>query len=150
MARIPLLALAVLALAAGGCRTEEPKLPAACRGAPASIAAALRVAPAPVRLRDGTRLSTCLRRARSDAELQGVGLAFTSVADALAARIASSDAVAVELGYLIAAARRGAQKTNGVGLELQRRLEQSVGVDGPPPARRAAFSRGAAAGKRTG
>ena len=150
MARISLLALAVLGLTAAGCRTEEPKLPAACRGAPASIAAALRVAPAPVRLPDGTRLSTCLQRARSDAELQDVGVTFTSVADGLAARIARSDADALQLGYLIAAARHGARRTNGVGLELQRRLEQSVGLDGPPPARRAAFERGSAAGKRTG
>src|SRR2546421_5567943 len=150
MARISLLALTVLGLVAAGCRTEEPKLPAACRGAPASIAAALRVAPAPVRLSDGTRLSTCLQRARSDAELQDVGVTFTSVADGLAARISTSDSDALQLGYLIAAARPGARRTNGVGLELQRRLEQTVGLDGPPPARRAAFERGAAAGKRTG
>jgi hypothetical protein len=150
MVRISLFALAVLALGAAACRTDEPKLPTACRGEPARIAAALRTAPAPVRLPDGTRLSTCLERARSDAELQDVGLALTSVADGLATRIARSDTAALQLGYLIAAAGRGAQRTNGVGLELQRRLEQTVGLDGPPPARRAAFERGTAAGRRTG
>ncbi len=65
-------------------------------------------------------------------------------------RVARSDAAALQLGYLIAAARLGAQRTNGVGLELQRRLEQSVGLDGPPPARRAAFERGDAAGRHSG
>jgi hypothetical protein len=150
MSRVLSLALAALALGAAGCRTEDPKLPASCRDQPERIAAALRFAPAPVRLPDGTRLSNCLRRARSDAELQDVGITFTHVADTLATRIGRSDAAALQLGYLIAAARLGAQRTNGVGLELQRRLEQTVGLDGPPPARRAAFERGDAAGRRTG
>jgi hypothetical protein len=150
MSRVLPVALVALALGAAGCRTEDPKLPASCRDQPDRVAAALRVAPAPVRLPDGTRLSTCLRRARSDAELQDVGITFTHVADSLATRVAHSDAAALQLGYLIAAARLGAQRTNGVGLELQRRLEQSVGLDGPPPARRAAFQRGDAAGRASG
>ena len=150
MSRVLPLALVALALGAAGCRTEDPKLPASCRDQPERIAAALQVAPAPVRLPGGTRLSTCLSRARSDAELQDVGITFTHVADALATRIARSDDAALQLGYLIAAARRGAQRTNGVGLELQRRLEQTLGLDGPPPARRAAFQRGDAAGRHSG
>jgi hypothetical protein len=72
------------------------------------------------------------------------------VADGLAARIPSSDRAAIRLGYLIGATRRGAERTNGIHAELVRRLEQSVGVDGPPAARRAAFERGLAAGARTG
>src|SRR2546421_3094720 len=148
MPRVHALVLALLLLGAAGCSTERPKLPASCRDQPERIAAALRTAPATVRLPDGTRLSTCLQRARSDAELQDVGITFTHVADALAARVARSDAAAVQLGYLIAAARRGAERTNGVGLELQRRLEQTIGLDGPPPARRAAFARGGPAGRR--
>ena len=97
-----------------------------------------------------TSWSSASDRARSEAELQDVGITFTQVADTLAARLPRSDAAALQLGYLIAAARRGAARTNGVGLELQRRLEQTVPLDGPPPARRAAFERGAAAGRRTG
>jgi hypothetical protein len=150
MSRFPVLALVALALGAAGCNTQEPKLPASCRHQPERVAAALRLAPAPVRLPDGTRLSTCVRRARSDAELQDVGITFTHVADTLATRVARSDSAALELGYLIAAARLGAQRTNGVGLELQRRLEQTVGLDGPPAARRAAFQRGDAAGRHSG
>jgi hypothetical protein len=150
MPRFLPLALVALALGAAGCRTAEPKLPASCRDRPERLAAALRAAPAPVRLADGTRLSTCLRRARSDAELQDVGTTFTQVADGLATRVGRSDAAALQLGYLIAAARRGAQRTNGVGLELQRRLEQTVGLEGPPPVRRAAFERGNAAGRQSG
>ena len=126
MSRTSLLALACLSVGATGCRSEQPKLPGSCRDQPARIAAALRAAPAPVRLADGTRLSTCLQRARSDAELEDVGITFTHVADGLATRVARSDTAALQLGYLIAAARRGAQRTNGVAVELQRRLEQSI------------------------
>jgi hypothetical protein len=150
MSRVSPLVLVLAVLGMAACSTSQPKLPASCRDEPDRIAAALRVAPAPVRLPDGTRLSTCLQRARSDAELQDVGITFTHVADALAARVAGSDTAALQLGYLIAAAGRGAARTNGVGVELQRRLEQTVGLDGPPPARRAAYERGRAAGRRTG
>jgi hypothetical protein len=150
MSRVLPVALVTVTLWVAGCRTEEPKLPASCRDQPERVATALQAAPAPVRLADGTRLSTCVRRARSDAELQDVGVTFTRVADVLATRVARSDAAALQLGYLIAAARLGAQRTNGVGVELQRRLEQTIGLDGPPAARRAAFADGEAAGRRTG
>jgi hypothetical protein len=114
------------------------------------VARALRAAPGQVALRDGTKLSTCLRRADSDAELQEVGIAYVSVATGLVMRVPRSDAAAVQLGYLVGAAQKGASRTQGVGLELQRRLEQAIGIDGPPESRRAAYERGLAAGKRSG
>jgi len=114
------------------------------------VAAALRGAPRAVRLADGTRLSTCLKRAQQDGDLQQVGVIFTQAADALAVQARRSDDAAIRLGYLIAAARRGARTTNGVASELVRRLEQSTGLDGPPAPHRAAFDRGIAAGERLG
>jgi hypothetical protein len=114
------------------------------------VVAALGTAPGPVQLDGDTRLSTCLRRAQRDADLQRVGVIFTQAADGLALRARGSDTAAVRLGYLIAAARRGARRTNGVAVELVRRLEQSSGLDGPPGAHRAAFERGLAAGERHG
>ena len=114
------------------------------------MAAALRAAPGQVALRDGTKLSTCLRRADSDAELQEVGLAYTSVASRLVEQVPRSNDAAVRLGYLVGASQKGAERTQGVGLELSRRLEQAIGIGGAPPARRAAYRRGLAAGKRTG
>jgi hypothetical protein len=98
----------------------------------------------------GTRLSTCVERARTDAEIQAVGGLYTRAADDLAARIRTSDRAALRLGYLIGAARLGARRTSGIHEELVRRLEQTVGVDGPPTDRRAAFNRGLAAGRRNG
>ena len=125
-------------------------MPPSCREGSQSVEQALRAAPGQVALRDGTRLSTCLRRANSDAELQEVGLAYVAVASKLVPRVPRSDAAAVQLGYLVGAAQRGAQRTQGIGLELQRRLEQAIGLDGPPRARRAAYERGLAAGRRSG
>ncbi len=142
--------LAVTAAAAGGCGREERPLPAACTAGSSHIAQALRRAPAPVTLGDGTRLSMCVARARTDADIQTVGALYTEVATDLSAQVQTSNTAALRLGYLIGGARRGARRTGGVHLELVRRLEQSVGLDGVPPHRRAAFRHGLAAGSRTG
>jgi hypothetical protein len=114
------------------------------------MAGALRRAPGPVRLEGGTRLSTCVARSDDDSEIQDVGAAYTGVASALAQRVPRSDAAAVQLGYLAGATRRGARHTNGLAAELVRRVEQAVGIAGPPAARRAAYTRGLAAGTRGG
>jgi hypothetical protein len=147
--RLALLA-ALAAAGGGGCGSESRPFPPACAARPAAVAHALRTAPATVRLGDGTRLSTCVERATSDAELQSVGLALTPAAEALAERARSSDVAALRLGYLVGAARRGARRTPGVQAELVRRLEQAMGLDGPPPARRPAYRRGVAAGEARG
>ena len=57
---------------------------------------------------------------------------------------------ALQLGFLVGAVRRGANKTNGVQLELVRRLDQVAGVGGPTGPRRAAYRRGMAAGEDHG
>lgn len=143
-------AIALAGFVASGCGEDEPELPSACRQGATPVIRALDAAPGPVRLADGTSLSTCVRRARSDAELQDLGATYTRVADGLAARMPGSDRAAVRLGYLIAAVRRGARRTNGIHAELLRRLEQTVGLDGPPAGQRAAFQRGLSAGERSG
>jgi hypothetical protein len=79
-----------------------------------------------------------------------VGLSYVSVASALVARVPRSDAAALQLGYLVGAAEKGASRTQGVGLELSRRLEQAIGIDGPPASRKAAYERGLAAGRARG
>lgn len=56
----------------------------------------------------------------------------------------------MQLGYLVGAAEKGASKTQGIGLELSRRLEQAIGIGGAPPARRAAYRRGITAGRQSG
>jgi hypothetical protein len=142
-----LVALAVGA--AGGCGSDERPLPAACTQGAAPILQALRAAPGAVRLADGTRLSDCVKRATTDAELQSLGLMLTPLAERLAAAADRSDASALELGYLVGAARRGGG-TLGLQAELVRRLEQAAGLDGVAPAHRSAYRRGLRAGEARG
>ena len=140
----------VVALAAAGCGDEDRPLPAVCASGPGPAVRALDTAPGPVRLAGGTKLSSCVERARSDADIQTVGTVLTRTADALAGTMARSDGAALQLGYLIGAVRKGARHTSGIHQELVRRVEQAIGLDGPPPPRRAAFDRGLAAGERSG
>jgi hypothetical protein len=146
---LALLTLAV-ALAAAGCGDEDRPLPAACASGPGPAVRALGTAPGPVRLAGETTLSSCVERARSDADIQTVGTMLTRTADVLAGAMDRSDEAALQLGYLIGAVRKGARHTNGIHQELLRRVEQAIGLDGPPAPRRAAFDRGLAAGERSG
>jgi hypothetical protein len=146
--RTLIAALAATALAAPGCREDDPELPAACRDGTRAISAALASAPGPVRI-DGTRLSRCLTDEADAADLNTVGSAFTTVAGTLADTAAHhrGGAAEVRLGYLIGAARRGAAGTAGLHSELVRRLEQEADVLGRPSA---AFRRGERAGRADG
>ncbi len=144
-------ALAVAALAASGCASEdEPRLPAACNDSVPAIQAALAKAPGDVLLAGGVKLSTCVENARTGADIQTVGALYTATADALATRVARSDTAAMRLGYLVGAAKRGASRTNGIHHELVRRLESSTGLAAAPAIRRAAYRRGVAAGRDHG
>ncbi len=144
-----LAALAAL-VALAGCSQSEPELPPACVQGQREVTGALRSAPAAVSLSDGTRLSACVQHANSGAELQEVGLYYVNAATTLAEAVPRSDAAALQLGYLVGATRRGAGESSGPGFELSRRLELAIGIDGPPPTRRAAYARGLAAGRREG
>ncbi len=143
---LPLIA----AFALSACGTKEAPLDGACLESAGAIERALQRAPAPVTLRSGTRLSQCVSQARSDAELQNMGLVLTRAADELADAAKGGDPqAAVRLGYLIGAARRGAARTAGIHAELQRRLERTGAyVDAPRAA--GALARGLRAGERTG
>jgi hypothetical protein len=145
-----LLALLMAALATLGCGRDESPPPPGCDDAEQGLAA-LRAAPGAARLADGTPLSTCVRQAFSDADLQSVGLAFTSMADRLARQAAASDDAALQMGYLVGATRKGAAHTNGIQAELVRRIEQATLLDDAAPAsRQAAFQRGLTAGRARG
>jgi hypothetical protein len=146
-----LVALALIAAAACGGRDERP-LDAACTSSAGAIERALARAPEPVTLGRGTRLSDCVSRARSNADLQSAGATLTGAAEHLAVRAKRGDARAgVALGYLVGAARRGAARTPGLHAQLARRLESAaafVGQGGPAVA--AALERGLRAGRATG
>ena len=143
---------AVLALLLAGCAAvQEDPVPAACIGEPAAIVRALGRAPGAVRLPDGTRLSTCVRRARADGDLQALGVSFITVADTLRARVASDPAAAAGLGYLAGAVRAGVAANQGLAAELGRRIEHVTALaDDAPLTARAAHARGLQAGSSGG
>lgn len=144
----PIVACVLVALALGSCGSGAP-LPRGCSDArTADVLRALRRAPRDVALQDGTRLSTCVERAVGDVDLQVVGATFTAAADRLARRLDTSTSAAVQLGFLIGAAERGAARTPGVQTELAARLASAAGLDGGPHP--AALLRGRAAGRRHG
>jgi len=132
--RGPRRTLALLAACAlvAGCGEEEG-LPIACTDR-AQLERALTAAPRLVELPGGVSLAECVRRARTDADLQELGLALTGVAEDLEVAAREDEVAALRLGYLIGAARRGAISTaGGVQLELARRLERSgAQVQGRP------------------
>ena len=145
------LDLGVVALVAGlaGCGGATPPLPATCALSAGAFEQALAAAPGPVRLTDGTPISVCVDRARSGADLVNVGTVLTAAADDLATR-ATRPAVALELGYLVGATRRGATHTNGVAAELRHRIDAAAALRGAGAAALAALHQGIAAGQSSG
>lgn len=145
------LASAVLA-GCGSDGVERRPLAAGCTDDPATLVSALEKAPGAVALADGALLSDCVRNARSDGELQNVGISMSRAADRLSDRAQRGDEqAAVALGYLTGAARRGGDRTNGVGIELVRRIELRAGSLARSGARVGdAVKRGLRAGQESG
>jgi hypothetical protein len=142
----------VLALVLAGCAgAREDPVPTGCMDRPATIVQALARAPSTVTLPDGTRLSTCLRTARADGDLQALGVSLISVADTLRARVASDPGAAVGLGYLAGAGRAGVAVNPGLAAELGRRVERATALaDDAPQAVQAARAKGLLAGESSG
>ena len=145
------LVFVLAALSAGACGEEEvPAVAGSCTGNPDEVVAALRPAPEAVELPDGSTISACVKHARSGAELQNVGVTLSSAAEDLEALAMEGDeAAAVQLGYLVGAARAGAATTGGVAAELVRRLERSAGFEGVSTVDDA-LEQGVRAGERLG
>jgi hypothetical protein len=146
--RGPAAIASVLAVAAAGCREEEPELPAACRAGAVEVGQALTAAPREVRL-DGTTLSECVDGSTDAADLEAVGGTLVDVATRLAkkARSEPEGAAALQLGYLLGAVRRGAEKTPGTHYDVVKRLEQEAG---DLSRRSDAFRTGERAGRASG
>ena len=142
------MALALVAAACGG--MDTPPVAASCTEGPDAIARALRSAPGEVTLPGGGRLSACIRNARSDAELQTVGLVFSRAAEDLEARAVAEPRAPLELGFLVGATRAGARTSSGIQDELVRRIERSAALDGASPGVVAALNEGIAAGEARG
>ena len=145
------LLLATMLLGSAGCGDDDPELSALCTADARTLERALESAPAAVRLRDGTRLSDCVSRARSDSELQTAGLVISTAADHLLLRAQNDPRAATALGYLVGAVRRGAGRTNGIHLELARRMDQTAAqLDQVSSETSAALRKGLRAGQASG
>ena len=155
--RIPAAILtAAILVPAGGCGSSDETTPAACLSGPAAYSRALRGAPDQVSLSDGTPLSDCLTENQGAGDLTRVGAAMVAVATSLnaEARAGGGEAAATRLGYLIGAARHGAEGTDGIHANLVARLETaaefSPGGGRLPPEIARAYRAGVAAGAERG
>src|SRR4051794_34701502 len=116
--------LAAVVLAAFGCGSQDDSTPVAClEGAPA-YEKALKDAPGEVLLGGETPISDCLAANQKAGDLARIGEAMVETATSLNAGAREEDGggAAVRLGYLLGAAQRGADSSEGIHADLVRRL----------------------------
>jgi hypothetical protein len=121
---VPPTVLFFLLVAFPGCGGQDDSTPVAClEGAP-TYERALREAPDEVLLMDETPISDCLAENQQAGDLARVGEAMLETATALSAQAREEDGgdAALQLGYLIGAAQRGAETSEGIHADLVRRL----------------------------
>jgi hypothetical protein len=129
---------AVLALAAG-CDSTDSSTPVACREGAGVYLSALRAAPGAVKLRGETPISECLVENQTGGDLATVGTTLVAVTTKLNAEARGQPGgdANLQLGYLLGAAQRGANQTDGIHAELIRRLSAAARYspdNRPPPA----------------
>jgi hypothetical protein len=143
-------AILVVLVALAGCGGDDgpihvTNLPHECAGDFGGLVKALGAAPGRV-LVSGEPISACFTLSEDATDLQELGTSLLTAAQLLGDRAASDPDAALQLGYLIGAARRGSQH-NGVAAELVRRLEGETGRLG---ANTSAYRRGLRAGLTQG
>jgi hypothetical protein len=119
-----LLAAACLTGATLGCGGQDDSTPVACLEGAAAYEQALEAAPGEVRLEGETPIGDCLAANQTAGDLARVGEAMieaTTELNAEARAEAGGDA-AVQLGYLLGAAERGSEESEGIHSDLVRRL----------------------------
>ena len=118
------LILAALAVAGIGCGSQGDSTPVACLEGAGAYERALRDAPSEVLLGGETLISECLAENQKAGDLARVGETMLETATALSAeaRKEGGGDAAVQLGYLIGAAQRGAETSEGIHSDLVRRL----------------------------
>jgi hypothetical protein len=119
-----LLAALALAAAAAGCGATDDTTPVACLEGAGPYVKALEGAPGHVEVPGGVAISECLVENQQAGDLATVGSAMVKVATMLnaQARAEPGGDANLRLGYLLGAAQRGADGTEGVHAELIRRL----------------------------
>ncbi len=111
-----------------GCGGPDDSTPVAClEGAPVYLHA-LVDAPGEVELGGATPISDCLAQNQTGGDLATVGEAMLTATTKLnvEARAEPGGAANLQLGYLLGAAQRGADGTEGIHTELIRRLSAAA------------------------
>lgn len=128
--------LSLLALAAAGCgNSQDTSTPVACLEGTGTYMKALTAAPGEATLDGATRISDCLARNQEGGDLATVGEAMVEAATKLnaEAREEPGGPANVRLGYLLGAAERGAEHTEGIHSDLLRRLTVAARFSPHPP-----------------
>jgi hypothetical protein len=154
--RARFLGLAVFALIAAGCDSNDEGTPAACLAPANGYLKALEDAPGAVRLDGTTPISDCLPGDQSAGEIESVGQSLVEAATRLnaKARRQPGGPSTVRLGYLSGAVHEGVGDDAGVSADLLRRLDSAArfnpGGGSPGASFERAFGKGYAAGQATG
>jgi hypothetical protein len=116
------------ALLAAGCGAPDDSTPVACLEGAGAYLHALTAAPGKVELSGSTPISDCLAENQAGGDLATVGGTMLTAATKLnaAARANPGAAANLQLGYLLGAAQRGADGTEGIHDELLRRLSAAA------------------------
>jgi len=145
----------LLAVPAAGCGKQDDSTPVACLEGSAAYVKALAGAPGEVKLDGETPISDCLAENQQGGDLATVGEALVEATTELnaEARAKPGDAI-LQLGYLVGAAQRGADSSEGIHADLLRRLTVAAryAPDREPlsPAFLAAYRQGYDAGHARG
>jgi hypothetical protein len=121
---VALASAVALALTGAGCGGQDDSTPTACLEGAGAYLRALGTAPGEVRLAGETPISDCLAENQRGGDLATVGAAMIEAATELnrAARAKPGGDANLQLGYLLGAAQRGAERTEGIHADLLRRL----------------------------
>jgi hypothetical protein len=116
--------LALVGTVATGCGDSEDSTPVACLEGDRVYLRALEDAPGEVRLDGEVPISDCLPASQSGGDLAEVGAVMLAAMTELnaEARAEPGGEANVQLGYLLGAAQRGAESSEGIHAELIRRL----------------------------
>ncbi len=121
---LAIVAAVALGLGAAGCGEPSDSTPVACLEGTDAYVKALGDAPGVVKLGGETPISECLAENQQAGDLATTGTALVAAATRLnaEARAEPGGEANLRLGYLLGAAERGAEDTNGIHTDLLRRL----------------------------
>lgn len=119
-----LICAAALTFVLTACGSTDDSTPVACLEGSGAYLRALKAAPGEVTLTGETPIADCLAENQKGGELATVGTAMLAATTKLnaEARAEPGGEANLQLGYLLGAAERGAENTEGIHAELLRRL----------------------------